>query len=165
MPGTQMSTGGTDFRATPSGYHTGVTDGPSTIMTIGGKPVGSTGISPQEAPASVDPTDWANIAGAGIGAAGATVGTLAQLAGQKAAWDQQAMQNQAYLGLSEKLAKMRLGQQQNQFDMTQALAALDWALRANQAYQRTGVGGRELRRTSSDLLGDALRRLYLPTRR
>lgn len=106
-------------------------------------------------------TDWGNVAGAGIGAAGQAVGTLAQLAGQKAAWDQQAQQADAGRALSMRLAKMQLGQNQQQFDMTQAFKALEWALQANKALQTTGTNGRELRRSSSDMLSDVLRRVYL----
>lgn len=130
------------------------------VMTTQGAPVDSAGVSPQ-AMGAAPTTDWANVAGAGIGAAGATVGTLAQLAGQKAAWDQQQNQANLNLNLSQKLAKMQLGQQQKQFDVTQAFKALEWALDANNAKMKTGNAGRDLRRSEEELLGAALRRLYL----
>jgi hypothetical protein len=122
-------------------------------LTIGNPVVGGSAGLPQ--------TDWGNVAQGGIGAAGAAVGTIANLAGQKAAWDNQAAQNTANIALSDKMAKMQLGQQQNQFDVQQAFKALQWALEANKAFQNTGVGGRALRRSSSDLMGDVLRRIYL----
>lgn len=136
---------------------------PAPAMTTQGVPVlgaGATGISAQPSPA-IPTTDWGNIAGAGIGAAGATAGTIAQLAGQKAALDAQLAAQAANNTSSMKLAKLQLGQQASQFDKTQAMKALVWALDANNAKKNTGNAGRDLRRNDAQLMSDIMAKIYL----
>jgi hypothetical protein len=112
-------------------------------------------------PAPHAQTDWGGVASAGIGAAGQTMGTIAQLAGQKAALDSALAQSQAGRMLSEKLAKMELAQQQGQFDTSQKLRGLMWALGANKAAIGTSGAGRDIRRQDQQMLSDVLARLYL----
>jgi hypothetical protein len=145
----------------PTGAIPGATGGPSTAMTLGGKPIGGANISSQSGIKDTSPTDWGGIAGAGIGAAGQTVGTIAQLAGQKAAMDSAMAQNSAGRMLTEKLAKMQLAQQAGQFDASQKLRGLMWALGANKAAIGTSGGGRDLRRQDEQMMSDVLARLYM----
>ncbi len=127
-------------------------------LSLRGMPSGSAMTSTS---AAVPQTDWSNVAGAGIGAAGQTVGTIAQLAGQKAAMDSAMAQSAAGRALSEKLAKMQLAQNAEQFAKSQGLQGLMWALGANRAAIGTSGGGRDLRRQDEQMMGDLFARLYL----
>lgn len=156
---TNPDAGASNF-ASPAATPGLISDSGPATMTANMAPVASTGISAQPYAAPVG-TDIGNIAGAGIQAAGQTVGMLAQLAGQKAARDAQLAQNVAGRALSEKLAKMQLAQNADQFGKQQNLAGLMWTLGADKAARDTGTGGRDLRRQDQQMLSDLLARLYM----
>jgi hypothetical protein len=106
-------------------------------------------------------TDWGGVAGAGIGAAGQMVGTLAQVAGNKYAMDRQMEASGASRALSEKLAKMQIAASQEDYLREQNLRALLWALGANKGQQAISAGGREVRRGAIDGMDDLLAKVML----
>ncbi len=150
-----------DYNGGPAQINPLVESLPSGIMTAGGAPIGSNGIS-SDAPSVAPSTDYTSIAGAGIGAAGQAVGGIAQAAAQQAVLQQQAAQSAAGNALSEKLAKLQLDQSSDQFSKNQKLQALMWAMGANKAASGTASASRDVRRQDADLLSDVLARIYMP---
>jgi hypothetical protein len=106
-------------------------------------------------------TDWTSLGGAGITAAGQTVGALAQVAGQKAAMDQAMASSSANRVLSEKLAKMQLAANQEQFGREQNLRALLWALNANKGQISNTAASRDVRRGAIEGMDQLLTKVML----
>jgi hypothetical protein len=124
--------------------------------------VGDHQLTPPTPPSAAAPTtDWGGVAGAGIGAAGQMVGTLAQVAGNKYAMDRQMEASGASRALSEKLAKMQIAASQEDYLREQNLRALLWALGANKGQQAISAGGREVRRGAIDGMDDLLAKVML----
>ncbi len=105
--------------------------------------------------------DSGTLVGAGIGAAGSAVGTLAALAGQQAQMQAATNNQAANNAFSEKMAKMQLGESSRQFDRNSRLAALQWALSQGKAQTDSTGQARDLRRTSAEQLSEVLARIFL----
>lgn len=132
-------------------------------MTAGGGQVNGNNITDQALGGSPT-TNYAGLVGAGIGAAGTAASGVAQAAAQQAILQQQQAQSAAGNALSEKLAKLSLGQAADQFAKNQKLQALMWAMGANGAASKTAEGSRDIRRQDTQMLSDILARLYMPRR-
>ncbi len=133
----------------------------STVTTGGNiTPAPATAPGSVNAPAAAT-TDWGSIGGAGIQAAGQTVGMIAQIAGQKAAMDAILGGNALNRASSEKLAMMQLAQNASQFDRTRKGSAYEMLLSA----LRNNIGNtnaqRDLNRTISRSTMDALGTAFL----
>ncbi len=128
------------------------------IDTAGNIPTGlGTGV------ASGMSSGMANIAGAGIGAAGQTIGTLAQIMGQKAVMDRQAQQNDIGRASSEKLAKMQLASDQGIFDSRSKAAALQSVLAALGNAGNMAQAAHDTQRYATS--GGAIMNAFTPPRR
>lgn len=103
----------------------------------------------------------ATATGAGIQAAGATLGTIAQLAAQQAAL-KSAMQ-QADLGraASEKLAKMQIESEQEMFTGRKKDTLQSMLLSAIQSRIGNTLGNRDLRRVANVGMDEVLSRAFL----
>ncbi len=109
--------------------------------------------------ASSSPTS--SYVGAGIGAAGQTIGMLAQLASAQQAREANATQNAAARGLSEKMTKAQLAQQQDQFDKSNKFNTLITALKGIDNTRSTNNSARDIQRQDQQLLSDVLSRVFL----
>lgn len=162
-PWESFDTFGADEWYTPEpAKNTSMADGPSPVMTLGGRAYHTDGSRAAGMDSHAQPTtDWSSIAGAGIGAAGSAVGSIANIAGQKYAMDQQAAANAASRTLSEKLAKLQLAANREEFARQQSLGALMWALGANKGQVSNIAGGRDVRRGAIDGMDALLAKVML----
>lgn len=107
-------------------------------------------------------TDYSNIIGAGIGAAGKTVGALAEIAGRKAAMDRAAESNALGREHQAQLVKMQLAASREGADQARKMGAYQLLLKAFGNQMGNVAGGRENERRSagsaSDMLAQAMLR-------
>lgn len=153
--------GAGSFFSAPVAPTSGIITTPaSPSMTLGGAQMTGNNISYDAPP--VASTDYSSLIGSGVQAAGGAVAGIAQAAAQQAALQQQAAQSSAGNALSEKLAKLQLGQSASQFAQNQKLQALMWELSAGKAANATAGASRDIRRQDEQMLSDVLSHIYMP---
>lgn len=99
--------------------------------------------------------------GAGVQAAGATLGTIAQLAAQRAALQSSMQQADLSRAASEKMAKMQLKAEQEMFAGRKKDALQNMLLSAIQSNIGQISGGRDLRRSANVGMNEVLARAFL----
>lgn len=106
-------------------------------------------------------TDFGAIGAAGIGAAGQTVGILAQLMGQRAAMDRAVQAADTGRLSSERLAKMRLAANERMASADQRAAAQQWLLGAMQNSINSGLDSADTKRMANRGFGNLLARAFV----
>ncbi len=158
MPGSYKPTATFRFEDTPSSPSFDLQFNPADVPTS----IAASKFATAPPAVSVSPAvDTAGLASAGIGAAGQAAGTLAQLAGQQAALQQASANNDATRGLSEKLAKLSLSQNRDQFEKNREIQAMMAALGGLSNARSTSNAARDVRRQDEQMLSDLLAGIYL----
>jgi hypothetical protein len=111
-------------------------------------------------PAAI-PTDWGNVAGAGMQAAGQAAAAIAQAAAAKAKQDAWVQGNMLDRATSERMARASLTQSGNQFDSSNQMTAYDRMLAALSGSGNNTMQQRALSRSNSNNRSDGLTTSYL----